>query len=210
MKAYKFRSPSQIVFALDIVFEQRLYCADWQSLNDPMEGFFSLDYHPRTPPSLLERWLESVRAHKDRTRICSMSLTFNNHLLWVHYAAGFQGLAIEVELPKDDLSIVTINYRPQLHEQLSLRTEESHQDITRQVLSSKHMAWEYEKEVRVLQEGDQYSLRTPIKRIIAGHRMDQALFEALRIICKRKGIALSRTKFREDEVYDEPVPPLDD
>ena len=40
MKAYKFRAASQFAFALDIIFNRRLYCADWRTLNDPMEGRF--------------------------------------------------------------------------------------------------------------------------------------------------------------------------
>ena len=40
MKAYKFRASSQFDATLDIIFNRRLYCADWSRLNDPMEGRF--------------------------------------------------------------------------------------------------------------------------------------------------------------------------
>lgn len=40
MRAFKFRPSSKIEFALDILINRRLHCADWRALNDPMEGLF--------------------------------------------------------------------------------------------------------------------------------------------------------------------------
>ena len=41
MKLYKFRSFENIEFTLDIIMNERLYCAQHKSLNDPFEGLFS-------------------------------------------------------------------------------------------------------------------------------------------------------------------------
>ena len=41
MKLYKYRSLRQnLDFVLDILLNGRLYCAEYQTLNDPLEGFF--------------------------------------------------------------------------------------------------------------------------------------------------------------------------
>lgn len=110
MKAYKSRSSSQLAYALDSIFNDRLYCADWQDLNDPMEGAFIYSYRSTNEPDLSNKVAEVVR-QKKRIRVCSLSLTYNCHLLWAHYASGFDGLALEIDLP-DDLSLIRkVQYR---------------------------------------------------------------------------------------------------
>jgi hypothetical protein len=76
------------------------------------------------------------------------------------------------------------------------------------VLSSKYQEWAYEQEVRILQHDEWHILPTPVKRVIAGHRMNPALFEALRIICEHKGITLNRTGIGDDGIDADYVPPL--
>jgi hypothetical protein len=71
MLAYKFRSPSQIEFALDILFNNRLYCSDWSSLNDPMEGVFSYS-HKSTDETDYTKLLDEIRLEKKKIRICSL------------------------------------------------------------------------------------------------------------------------------------------
>src|SRR6266850_5548679 len=95
MLAYKFRSSDQFDRIIDIVRNKHLYCADWSVLNDLREGFFqySLDYSP------LAQLLINA---KKKYRVCALSKTFRKRLLWAHYAKGFDGVAIEVDLPTQD------------------------------------------------------------------------------------------------------------
>jgi hypothetical protein len=109
MRAYKFRSSASFDFAMDIIFNRRLYCADWTSLNDPMEGAFVYTY--RSPDETdRKRLVADVIEHKRRLRVCSLSLSFESHLLWAHYANGFDGIAIEVELAKHDPAVRRVEY----------------------------------------------------------------------------------------------------
>ena len=39
---YKFRSTARLDLLADILVSERLYCAKWHELNDPMEGYFSM------------------------------------------------------------------------------------------------------------------------------------------------------------------------
>jgi hypothetical protein len=73
MLAYKFRSSSQIAFALDIVFNKRLHCSDWATLNDPNEGRF---LHPAFSPEQAAHALRlrQITHGKKAYRICSLSL----------------------------------------------------------------------------------------------------------------------------------------
>ena len=195
MLAYKYRSSSQFDFALDIVFNDRLYCADWTTLNDPMEGLFSYHYDDENSEADFDKKADQIINHKNKIKICSLSETPNSILLWAHYANGFDGFAIEVEIPDPTPhnSINKIEYQKSGYTNVDMKSTVDLEKTAKMLLCSKFDDWEYEKEVRVIQE-DSYFNISPIKRIIAGHRLNPALFKALETICKSKNIALHRTK----------------
>ncbi|HFD32509.1 MAG TPA: hypothetical protein ENJ28_07405 [Gammaproteobacteria bacterium] len=95
MKAYKFRSAAQIGFAFDILINRRLYCADWRNLNDPMEGMFVYGSDSSQESEISKR-VKGIVSAKRKYKVCSLAGTFDSHLLWSHYAGGFDGVAIEV------------------------------------------------------------------------------------------------------------------
>ena len=184
MLAYKFRSPSQIEFTLDILFNDRLYCADWSTLNEPMEGEFIYS-HKSTDETDYSTKLDQIRIEKKKIYICSLSKTYDSHLLWAHYADGFSGMAIEVELPDNSKEITSVEYGG-VFSYVDITADFLPSDKARHILSSKYEDWSYEKELRILHDSHQYKLPTPVRRIIVGHRMNPSLFEALRIICEKK------------------------
>lgn len=208
MKAYKFRSSSQLSFALDIVFNKRLYCADWRNLNDPMEGMFAYSYGDREERDVKEEVAKLIE-QKRQIKICSLSSTFDCHLLWAHYASGFDGLAVEVELPDDDVRIKPVRYGGVFASVAFGQRRPSH-ELAEQVLSSKYQEWAYEREIRVLHHGEWYHFEKPVKRIIAGHRMNPALFKALQIVCERQNITLCRTGIGDEGIDADRVPSLED
>jgi hypothetical protein len=55
--------------------------------------------------------VSEIIKHKRRIRICAFSRTFNSHLPWAHYASGFSGLAIEIDLPADLPELKQVTYR---------------------------------------------------------------------------------------------------
>ena len=208
MKAYKFRSSSQWPFALDIIFNSRLYCSDWRNLNDPMEGMFVYSYRSSEGRDYKEEVAQIIEKKK-RLKLCSLSKTFDCHLLWAHYASGFDGLAIEVELPDHSPVVKTVEYRG-VFASVSFDTPMPADRVAEQVLSSKYQEWSYEQEVRVLQQDEWFKLSRPVSHVIAGHRMNPAMFEALRIICEYKGITLSRTDIGDMGIDADRVPPLNE
>src|SRR5688500_14515121 len=102
MRAYKFRSAGQLALALDIVYHCRLYCSDWETLNDPLESLFMYSYLSPSDQSATTAAAKAVQAAAKLLKVCSLSQTFDSHLLWAHYAEGFTGLAVEVEVPDAD------------------------------------------------------------------------------------------------------------
>jgi hypothetical protein len=206
VKAYKFRSSSQLPFALDIIFNNRLYCSDWRTLNDPMEGMFVYSYKGTDERDPKDQVAQIV-ARKRRIKVCSLSKTFDCHLLWAHYASGFDGLAIEVDLPDRSPNIKSIEYRG-VFATVSLDGSLAASRAAQQILSSKYQEWSYEQEVRILQHSEWYQLSKPVTHVIAGHRMNPSVFEALRIICERQNITLSRTGIGDEGIDADYVPPL--
>lgn len=205
MRAYKFRSASQIAFTLDIMFNRRLFCSDWKMLNDPMEGMFVFS-HQTSDGYDYKKEIQQIIEEKKRLKVCSLSATYESHLLWAHYAGGFDGCAIEIEIPDNHHSIKQIEYRG-VFANLAMPNISSPDELANQVLSSKYREWEYEQEVRILQTNEWFYLDKPVRRVIAGHRMPSALFEAMNIICNSMGIEFCRTGIGDEGIDADYVEP---
>lgn len=205
MRAFKFRSEDQVAYALDIIFNRRLYCSDWSKLNDPVEGAFSYQYlgSKRSDPA---DPVADIIKNKKQIKICSLSQTFDCHLLWAHYASGFSGMAVEVELPDSP------RIRPMIYEGvfafLQLKDGFDPSVAADRVLTSKYKEWEYEQEVRILHNAEWFNLDKPVVRVIAGHRMNPALFRALQMVCERENVELCRTGIGDEGIDADNVPPL--
>lgn len=63
MRAYKFRSPDRMEFVFDILFNQRLYCAEWHTLNDPVEGVFVYSHRGQNREAA-EEFMKRVQQEK--------------------------------------------------------------------------------------------------------------------------------------------------
>jgi hypothetical protein len=198
MKAYKFRPSSQFDYALDIILNHRLYCSDWSKLNDPMEGAFGLSFGNNTNIKTKELF-EKIGKEKDLLRVCSLSETYDSHLLWAHYASGFSGLAIEIDFPESHSSIHRISYGG-VFAFMEARNISDPKIAAKKILSSKYREWEYEKEIRIINDCEWFELPNPVKRVIAGHRMNDSLFHALSIICKEKKIELRKVGIGDEGI----------
>lgn len=198
MKAYKFRPASQIARAFDIIINSRLYCADWRNLNDPMEGAFIYSRGKYDEPIANKR-VKGIVESKKNYKVCSLAGTFDCHLLWSHYAGGFDGLAIEIELPDDSPQIRKVNYRG-VFAFVDGNKNISESKAAENILFSKYDEWKYEKEIRILCNDSWYELKIPIKRVIAGHRMPDALFDVLNITCNSLGIQFCRVGIGDEGI----------
>ncbi len=206
MLAYKFRSPAQMSYSLDIIFNDRLFCADWSRLNDPMEGIFIYSYEASDEADYSKK-VDEIQQHKKRIKICSLCKTYNCHLLWAHYAAGFSGMAIEIELPDDCSKVREVTYGG-VFAAVHFPNDQFPDETAHRILVSKYSEWSYEKEVRILNDQEWYDLEHPVRRIIVGHRMDPPLFKGLQMICERQGITINLTGIGDEGIDADPVAPL--
>lgn len=153
MKIYKFRplaNYSDLERAEEILNSGQFWCSKFFDLNDPMEWVFTV-----VDPGTVRRILEA----KTQYTICSFSdaVGVENPLMWGHYANGFRGIAIEVEVDRAE----KVSY---VSDTLPFEGEPSEEPLKR-LLTTKLKPWEYESEYRILEQPEP-GLRT-IGTIIA-------------------------------------------
>lgn len=192
MSQFKFRSVEQFGYALDIIINRRLYCADWREMNDIMEGWAVPDVDKVYSGKIA---YSKVVEAKGNMRVCSLSTTFNSHLLWAHYASGFKGMAIEVEVPADLLTDVIC--LPDISENFPDTTDP--ELIAMECLRRKHTDWKYECEVRVIQ-CEKYIEDVSVTRVIVGSRVDKVLLKTLHLVCGQQGIEFCGLGFSGNEI----------
>lgn len=195
---YKFRSPNSPSFTIDIIKENRLYCADWRNLNDPMEGTYDAlvlgpNAHRRTK-------IEEIYENKIGTRVCSLSRTYKHHPMWAYYAGDYSGLAIEIDLPESQVRSIDYasGYRIQ-----NWSNDDNAYSIAQRILTTKHSDWSHEKEVRILyNEGEFFPLpRGAIQRIILGSRSNEIFANQVRNAADMAGITVLELYGRHGELY---------
>ncbi len=86
MTLYKYKSFENLACFLDIIVRKRLYGATIKELNDPMEGFFISE-------NFSESEWETMKEAKKKVRICTLSKTYDNALMWAHYAESIKAVA---------------------------------------------------------------------------------------------------------------------
>ena len=131
MKAFKYRTAENLHFVFDIIFNRRLYCCTTECLNDIREADVRVDNDRGRETEILE-FGPAVTRQLRELRVCSLSKSFNNHLLWAHYAGGYTGMAMEVE-PKDD-AIVHVTYDDNFIFLSDLIEKDSVEEAAREVL----------------------------------------------------------------------------
>lgn len=180
MKLYKFKGPEQADHVFDIILNQRLYCAPVDDLNDIAEGKFAYSYK-FSHMEKANNFSDKLNVALKKMRVCSLTSVYDNFLLWSHYASGFKGVAIEIDLPETDL--IKISYDGGLFAGFKFQPGMNSIESAREILSKKSPEWSYEEEFRIVQNEPYYSFEKQFLKVILGARMNSALFDAIRIVC---------------------------
>lgn len=156
--------------------------ATYGELNDPMEGAFVITGDRRKVDN---EWLRLLRSEKNDLRICSLSRSYNNILMWAHYADSNRGCCIECEVTSspDLVENVPVEYSPHIEPVDNLEPVLA----AKRILSRKLECWKYEDEVRYLKQIPKDSnkskfLSIKIHRIYLGIRVsstDKTFFKNL-------------------------------
>ena len=164
MKLYKYKSLANLWHTLDVVLNQRLYCAHWSELNDPLEGRYQI-YLGEESSKLKSIMTTRIEKARDTNRVASLSADPTNFLMWSHYSDGHRGIVIEVEVPDDHEDLTKVMYTP-FSSVFSdkLQTKED----MRHLFNGKGEEWAYEQEYRIITEESFYQLPEPVGRVLLG------------------------------------------
>lgn len=182
MRLYKYRGFANFELALDIFVNKRLYAADFQSLNDPMEGRFIY-----SRGSLDKCQLRKIRGQKAEYKVLSLSETPYNMLMWSYYAEGHKGFVVGIEVDDSDVEIKPVQYVD------DLKIDEHAQDVAKLILTKKLTLWSHEKEHRAFKRCDCF-VSVKIKEVIFGVHAEQRQKELLTEIAKKfcKNVKISQ------------------
>ena len=177
MKLYKYRSLENIEFVFDILLSQRLHCAPFETLNDPLEGIFMwvkrsalMPFGNTTPKSIKDMPVFGS------TRICSLAATMGDVRLWSYYAQGHTGVAIEVDLDDSDSQLHEVEYVRELKAfKLAAFGGPSAEEILR--LKTHH--WQHEIEYRIICDDEYVSITDRITGVYFGLRTADVMRKAI-------------------------------
>jgi len=177
-----------------------VYCSTYKKMNDPMEGL----YHATSKATMHREYnsfVSQLKTEKLSIGIASFSETWDNELMWAHYADGFQGMCIcylmsdLINEITDEHSFSRIAYGNKPHH-LNLSALKDEQDRARAVLSTKHLSWAYEREWRIFapQPGPVRHGREAIKSVFLGARVLPKVRQAIEEMLSPLNIPVHVTK----------------
>lgn len=182
MYLYKYRSFKNWNYILDIILNNRLYATTFDKMNDPMEGLFSY-----TAFYFQKEIVDSIKNAKMKVKICSLSKTYQEVLLWSHYADSHKGICIELKVLEDiKIRCEDVHYETSIPHIFFPPIEEP--DI-QSILLCKSNHWAYEQEYRCLLTENDKDSYVPIRisRIFVGCMVKNSDKKLLQDLLKRIG-----------------------
>ena len=170
---YKYRNFANLPYALDILVNQRLYAATFESLNDPMEGSYIYD-----AGLLSKSEIKALYDEKMSYRILSLSQTMDNMLMWAYYADTDKGMVVGVEIDDLNVEVEPVRYVK------SLKLPKGTTNRAKLILTRKLAAWDHEKEVRILKNYNEY-VAVRVQSIIFGSAVDPSIKDVVTKIAER-------------------------
>ncbi|MNQ31608.1 hypothetical protein D3C85_449850 [compost metagenome] len=212
MLVYKYRGGNDEIFNRDLdSLEQNYYwSASLESLNDTQENMISSDifikqsnfisrfFGKKSNQALLSvhEALETFLSHNKRVGIYSLSRSFNDELLWSHYANSHSGFCVEYELEKlltnhvlekrYSFPVVYNNSPSELNFR-DIALASNNDNLIQKAFGYKSKKWEYEKEYRIVNDDfgrHSYDFKA-VKAIYFGLRMP--VFQKEEVIKRLKG-----------------------
>lgn len=151
---------------LPSILETGIRSSALESVNDPYE-ISAIKIYPNTK-ELIQ--LKDYPQIFNKRFIC-LSGSYNNSLMWAHYADKHKGVCLGIDIKDDDVCKVT--YSESIleiygKESLSLKDALS-------ILTTKYKGWEYENEFRVFTNNihEKFTPDFCLKEIMFGYKIDE-------------------------------------
>lgn len=225
MRVFKYRAADETTFERDLcsLKEDYFWASTREQLNDPFEGMFGTDRLTNQiklidklisskSESVVDSFdgvkaaIDSVLEFVDKSGIFSLSKNPSEELLWAHYGNSHRGFCIEYDLdklmsfePAHNHLDVLYKKAPSHIELTDLVSRTKEKTIFQKMLGIKSVAWNYEREVRVITtvSGKQpYDFRA-VKSVYFGHRMEDS--KQLKIMEELAGRGITYYKIEPDK-----------
>lgn len=190
MNAFKFRTLRDLDRVLGMIRSNDLWCAEWQNLNDPMEGFYY--YDPGGAQTDAQRIINAIRRGKRGRFVCSLSARFDIATQWAYYADEFRGLALEYDLSdlrrSGEVTVDHVRYEP-LEASFDIYQDADPERLAELVLLTKIDEWSHEQEIRIISRSSG-RLRIPggVQSVTVGHRMAPEVKEVIFSYCHARDV----------------------
>lgn len=155
--------------------------------------------------------LTNLLDQRDKVGVFSLSQSYQDELLWAHYAYSHQGFCIEYDFEKlinsgaDNWYAFPVEYveqPPTLHilDMPTLRSEDGVKTFVKKIIGFKSTRWNYEKEIRIIchQSGSQRCDYRAIKAIYFGLKMPTKNQTTLMDRLQGRGIKYYQMQLREN------------
>lgn len=164
-KLYKYRSleGDSFKYTQAIFVRRNIYLAKVDQFNDPFEGKFRLhsepengDAYARILNGLIEKGLGLLASGRvsSNARLCSLSASREDVLMWSHYAAAHTGICIEFDTTVEGSPFrdcKKVEYRPEFNV-----IEDTLEGVVERAVLVKAKQWEYEEEWRLIRPGEEF------------------------------------------------------
>jgi hypothetical protein len=173
MRLYRFLS---FEYAVESIETRRLKVSIVKELNDPFE-IMPINLSEEQFSQKLEKWKEEFSKHYGL--IC-FSKRWDNILLWSHYADKHKGLVLGFDVSKENC--IEVGYtaeRLKINCRKAVEQTEHMNKILFDLLGTKAIDWDYEKEVRIVTKltdckyvqplyFDEFSKKLELKEVLIG------------------------------------------
>jgi hypothetical protein len=174
---YRYRSLTDLDREMKCIETGYLYCANFEQMNDPMEGFYSESKLLENTPNI-KQIRAAIKSGKMMIGMCAFSEVFNHELMWAHYADQFRGICIAYDffnlrrrLP-DKVSFSRIYYNEDVPT-VGLSKKPKPDETAKMIFSYKNHRWLYEREWRMFAKLGEtfYKDRRCVARVYLGSRI---------------------------------------
>jgi Protein of unknown function (DUF2971) len=146
--------PSGMEQEIDAFRKRYVHASTYKRMNDPMEGFYSPSGRLTREPYWRETYRDILNA-KQGIGIACFSETYDNELMWAHYADNYRGICIGYSAVKlrDNLPESARLVRVAYAETPIYLSKYDRDDVVKaaqKILSQKKYNWAYEREWRVM------------------------------------------------------------
>lgn len=179
MKLYKFRGLQGFDRTLDIILNERIYCAEYKDLNDPFEGMLNMivERGSEYPMPYGARYGMSVHKEMSITeavpdvaaiRVGSLCRSIKDVRMWALYAESFSGIAIELDIEETNPRLHRVEYNDNLPH---LDPFIGQKVISGDILTKKTTHWLYEDEYRIISDVEYFGFSGMVTAVYLGTRI---------------------------------------